>query len=107
MEIRMVKVVASGRMVGEPVRLGNGTVHFRIQATQEGKPFHCFCEGKTAENLLRYRHDGDEMTLEGSLEQVTFAGNEKPKMLVKAQFVSYGRKLESLQPGDIRGGVRF
>ena len=106
-EIRMVKVVAAGRLVGDPVQIEDGTVHFLLQASEEGKPIHCFCSGKTAENVQRFRHAGDECSLEGELRHYQFQDEEESKLLVFARHVSYGRKRESLQPGDIRGGIIF
>jgi len=107
MEIRMVKVVAAGRLVENPVRIEDGTVHFLLQTSEEGKPIHCFCDGKTADNVLRYRHAGDECALEGSLKHFKFQDEDETKLLVYARHVSYGRKKESLKPGDVRGGIIF
>lgn len=104
-EIRMNTVVATGRLVGKPVKLADGSVHFRLQAQWDGPPFHCFCLGKTAENFLLYRQAGDEVSIEGELQFFQFSDQPKPSLLVKANFASYGRKQESLQPGDPRGGI--
>lgn len=96
MEMRFTAVAAIGRLVGSPVKLADGTVHFRLQAAPEGPPLHCFCEGRTAENMVRYRREGDEITVEGKLEFCQFRDEPRPVLLVKVRFASYGRKKQSL-----------
>ena len=104
MEIRLAKVIAVGRIVGDPVARKDG-IHFQLQATRKGPPFHCVCVGNSAPSFQRFRAAGDEVTIKGTLEYVQFG--PKRKLVIQANFVSYGRKQESLQPGDIRGGISF
>lgn len=92
-EIRMQEVVLVGRMVGEPIVNPDG-VYFRFQADSHEEPFPCFADGKTAENLRRYLHDGDEFSIEGKLMWRKF--RQGPFLVIHAKYTSYGRKLRSL-----------
>lgn len=105
MEIRLNAVVAAGRLTNDPVQLEDGSVHFLLQASEKGDPFHCFCAGKSANTVLTYLHSGDEVSVEGCLEFRRFRNESRPTLLIKAEFLSYGRKKNSLAPGDPRGGL--
>lgn len=98
MEIRMNEIVLAGRLVGRPVRLEDGTLHFRLQASAEGSPFHCYCEGENAENLEKFCSAGDEISIEGELSWRKFANEPKEVLLVHMRYASYGRKSRTLRP---------
>lgn len=97
-EIRMQEALLVGRMKGDPVKVGEDC-YFRMEADKEQPPFLCFCDGKTAENMSKYLHAGDEISIEGKLTWRQFANEEKPTLLIYARYVSYGRKARTLQPG--------
>ena len=92
------EVLASGNLTQSPVRTGDGKAHFLMEAAEGEKPFHCFCEGKTAENVLRFCKAGDEIAIEGELRWHQFRGEAKPRLLIWVRFVSYGRKEQSSLP---------
>lgn len=94
----MQEVVMVGRLVGSPIVREDGT-YFRFQADKGQAPFPCVCEGTTAENLVAYCQDGDEMSLEGKLSWRKFneTGNT---LLIFVRYISYGRKLRTLRQGN-------
>lgn len=100
MEIRMQEVILMGRMVGNPIVREEGT-YFRFQADRDQAPFHCVCDGKTAENLVRFCQDGDEFSLEGKLQWREFKSGKV--LMIYARYISYGRKLRTLRKsaGDL------
>ena len=95
MEIRMQEVVLAGRMVGDPIVREEG-VYFRFQADKDQPPFPCFCDGKTAENLLKFCQAGDEFSVEGKLQWKKFR-NTGAMLLIYVRYTSYGRKLRTLR----------
>jgi hypothetical protein len=97
MEIRMNEVVLAGRTTSDLIRQADGMVHFLFEADPKQKPFHCFCEGVTADNLERFCRVGDEFSLEGQLCWHQFGNEPHPKLLVKVRYVSFGRKLATLR----------
>ena len=99
MEIRMQEVLLVGRMVGAPMAR-DGSVYFRFQADKDQPPFPCVCDGKTAENLLKFCQDGDEFSVEGKLVWRKFR-NTGNTLLIYARYISYGRKLRTLRQGSI------
>lgn len=101
-EIRMQEVLLAGRLHGEPISAGE-ECFFQIEAGAGQKPFPCFCQGKTAENMSKYLHAGDEISIEGKLFWRLFAGDVKPTLTIYARFISYGRKARTLQPGNHLG----
>lgn len=101
MEIRMQEVVLVGRIVGDPVVREEGT-YFRFQADKEQPPFPCICDGKTAENLLKFCQGGDEISIEGKLIWRHFR-NTGDTLLVYVGYTSYGRKLRTLRQGSVLG----
>lgn len=98
MEIRMQEVILVGRMVKDPIIRDDAT-YFTFEADETQLPFQCFCDGKTAENLQRYLRAGDEFSIEGKLEWRQFEGEASPRMLIKARFISYGRKAQTFPMG--------
>lgn len=95
-EICTAQVVIIGRLVGNPVPLPGGEVHFQIGSAGE-TPFHCFFPaGKDADALLRYKQDKDEISLEGVLVWRKFRNEPKPTLLIQGRHASYGRKSHSL-----------
>jgi hypothetical protein len=99
-EIRMQDLTLVGRMSGDPMPIGE-QCFFRIDAGGN-LPFPAFCEGVTATNMIKYLKAGDEITIEGKLHMLQFAGDPKPTLLVFARHISYGRKNRPL----IQGGSR-
>lgn len=97
MEIRMNEVVLAGRTTSALVRQSDGSVHFLFEADSKQKPFHCFCEGVTADNLEKFCQVGDEFSLEGQLAWYKFGNESRPGLLVKVRYVSFGRKLATLR----------
>jgi len=100
MEIRMQEVLLVGRMVRNPIVRGD-SVYFRFQADKDQAPFPCVCDGKTAENLLKFCQDGDEFSIEGKLQWRKFR-NTGDTLLIYVRYTSYGRKLRTLRQGSIR-----
>lgn len=100
-EIRMQETLLVGRIRGNPKKLGD-ECYFQLEAG-ESKPFPCMCTGKTAENMSKYLHDGDEISIEGKLMWRQFANQEQPMLLIYARYISYGRKARTLQPGTSLG----
>lgn len=96
-EIRIAEIVMAGRLAAAPSRLQDGTLHFLLEASEGEKPFHCFCEGETAENLQKFCEKGDEISLEGTLAHYQFGNEPKPRMLIRVRFISYGRKRRTLR----------
>ncbi len=98
----MNEVILAGRMVGNPVKLPSGEVHFQFEADPEVQvtlraPFHCFCSGTAAANILNYCQDGDEFSIEGKLAWKKFTNEKKARILVEVKYTSYGRKLRTLR----------
>ena len=100
MEIRMQEVLLVGRMVRDPIVRQDG-VYFRFQADKNQPPFPCVCDGKTAENLLKFCQDGDEFSIEGKLQWRKFR-NTGDTLLIYVRYTSYGRKLHTLRQRSIR-----
>ncbi len=97
MEIKMNEVMLAGRVTSDLSRLDNGSVHFLLDAVEGEAPVHCFCEGVTAENLLKFCERGDEISCEGNLAKYQFANQRGPQLLINVRFVSYGRKRRTLR----------
>lgn len=95
-EIRLQEVVLVGRILGEPQHVGEESF-FRMKADDHQEAFPCFCDGRTAENMKRHLHSGDEISIEGQLVWKEFS-NTSPMLVIYARFVSYGRKARTLQP---------
>jgi hypothetical protein len=100
-EIRTNEVFMAGRMSRGPVQTKDGYVHFLFEAARDREPFHCVCDGKTAENLLTHCQVGDEFSIEGELRWMNFPNTGKT-LVIHARYTSYGRKLRTLRqiPGD-------
>lgn len=96
-EIRMQEVLLVGRIQGEPKKTGN-ECYFRLGAEEGQEPFPCLCNEKTAENMSKYLHNGDEISIEGKLMWRKFANEDKPMLIIYARYISYGRKARTLQP---------
>jgi hypothetical protein len=96
-EMRMNEVVLAGRTTSALVRQPDGAVHFLFEGDPTQKPFHCFADGTTADNLLKFCQLGDEFSLEGQLAWHQFGNEPHPKLLVKVRYVSFGRKLATLR----------
>lgn len=94
MEIRMQEVVLVGRMIGDPIVREDGTF-FRFQGDRDQAPFPCVCDGKTAENIMKFCQDGDEFSLEGKLQWREFKSGKA--LMIYARYASYGRKLRTLR----------
>lgn len=95
MEIRMQEILLVGRMTEDPIVRPDG-IYFRFQADENEKPFPCFCEGKVAENLIKFCQGGDEFSIEGKLFWKRFK-NTGDTLLIKVKYTSYGRKLRTLR----------
>lgn len=94
-QIRMSSLTMVGRMASAPIPMNNGECYFKMSSDGEYS-FPCFCDGKTAENMIKYLNDGDEISIEGKPQMIKFRGEAQPKMLVFARFISYGRKNNSM-----------
>lgn len=97
MEIKMCEVLVAGRISSDLTRLDNGSVHFLLNALEGESPLHCFAEETTADNLMKFCEKGDEVSCEGQLDYYQFANQQKPQLLVKVRYVSYGRKKRTLR----------
>jgi len=101
MEIRMCEVGLAGRIASRIVSTSDGSdnqkAHFMLDALEEGNPIQCYCEGETAENLLKFCEEGDEISCEGSLQHYQFSNEKAPRLLVKVRYISYGRKRRTLR----------
>lgn len=95
MEIRLNAVVLVGRLIGDPIVAGQ-LVHFRLE-NPEGEPFHCIAREKAGQNIQQYCRDGDEVSVEGKLVQMSFRNSPRPVLVVEAKYISYGRKKQSLR----------
>ena len=96
----MNEVVLAGRLVGRFARLADETVHFRLEASADQEPFHCYAEAVTGENLIKFCSAGDEISVEGELVYRKFTNSPKPTLLIHVRFISYGRKNRTLRlPG--------
>lgn len=96
MEMRMNSVVQTGRLDMDPISF-EGEVYFTIRSSETEAPFKCVCSDKTAENTLRYLRQGDEINIEGELQNREFKTGSVT--LIFAKFISYGRKLTTLRSG--------
>lgn len=96
MEIRMNEVILAGRIT-TLLEQADGSAHFLFEADPEQKPFHCYAEGVTAENLMKFCKLGDELSLEGQLFWKKFQNEPRPVLLIKVRYVSFGRKLTTLR----------
>lgn len=94
-EMRLNEVFMAGRIARGPVKTEDGIVHFMFDGLQNSDPFHCICEGPTAENLVKHCSQGDEASLEGELRWMDFPNTGK-SLVIYARFISYGRKVRSL-----------
>ena len=97
-EIRMQDITLVGRMSGDPIPMTTGECYFKIDAGAN-LPIPCFCNEKTALNMVKYLKAGDEIAIEGKLRMVQFRG-EQHTLLVFARHISYGRKNRSLVIDD-------
>lgn len=98
-EIRMQDLTLVGRMKGDPIAMVEGECYFKIDAGGN-LPFPCFCNDKTATNMIKYLKAGDEITIEGKLHMVQFKGEKQHQLLVFARHISYGRKNRPPVQGD-------
>lgn len=94
-EIRLNEVFAVGRIQQGPIRTEDGLVHFLFEGKAETDPFHCVCEGNTADNLLKHCSKGDEVSLEGELCWMSFPNTGKT-LVIFVRYTSYGRKVRDL-----------
>ncbi len=90
-ELRMQDVTLVGRMKGDPIAMTNGECYFKIDSGAN-LPIPCFCNKKTAANMIKYLKDGDEISIEGKLHMVQFKNAKQHTLLVFARHISYGRK---------------
>ena len=97
-EIRKHEIFMAGRMYQDPVTTRDGLVHFLFEGSHDQDPFHCICDGKTAENLLKHCQGGDEFSIEGELRWMSFPNTGKT-LVIYARYTSYGRKLRTLRQG--------
>jgi hypothetical protein len=97
--IRMHDTTLVGRLRGDPIDTGDGRVYFKVDAGAN-LPIPCFCNNKTAKNMMKYLSDNDEVAIEGKLHLVRFKGVKQPSLLIFARHISYGRKNESRVVGD-------
>ncbi len=95
-EMRLNEVVMAGRISQGPTKTEDGRVHFMLEGSHDGDPFHCTCEGRTAENLLTHCQKGDEISIEGELRWMVFPNTGKT-LVIYARYTSYGRKLKTLR----------
>jgi hypothetical protein len=95
-EMRVNEVFMVGRIVEGPVRTADDLVHFKFESLENHDPFHCLCQGKTANNLMEHCSAGDEATIEGQLRWVTFPDSDVKLLIIFARHISYGRKLRDL-----------
>lgn len=102
-EIRVNEVFLAGRIAKGPVKTEDGMVHLMFDAARGQDPFHCMADGRTAENLLTHCHEGDEVSIEGTMRWVDFP-NTGRSLVVYVRYTSYGRKLRTLSqsPGGDR-----
>ena len=100
-EIRENEVFMAGRIAEGPLRTSDKLVQFLFQGSHQQDPFHCVCDDKTAENLLRFCEAGDEISLEGELRWLDFPNSGKT-LVIYVRYVSYGRKAGTLRqtPGE-------
>ena len=94
-EIRMQDLTLVGRMYGDPIPMTNGECYFKIDAGSN-EPLPCFCNEKTASNMVKYLKAGDEISIEGKLHMVQFKSEKQHTLLVFARHISYGRKKLSI-----------
>lgn len=94
-EIRMNEVLMTGRISQGPVKTEDGLVHFMFDCSRSSEPFHCVCNGKTAENALTYLSQGDELGTEGELYWMDFPNTGKT-LVIYIRNPSFGRKFEGL-----------
>ncbi len=98
-EIRMNEVFMVGRISQGPIKTKDGRVHFMFDCKRDSDPFHCVCDGGTAENLLVFCQQGDEFSIEGNLRWMDFPNTGKT-LIIYVRYTSYGRKLRSLRERD-------
>ena len=94
-EMRTNEVFMVGRVVRGPKKTKDDLVHFTLEGLRDSDPFHCICQGKTAENLMKHCSEGDELSLEGQLRWVDFPNTGKT-LIIYARYTSYGRKPRGL-----------
>ena len=94
-EMRLNEIFMVGRIAQGPVQTEDGLVHFMFEGSHHSDPFHCVCEGRTAENLLKHCSQGDEASLEGDLRWMNFP-NSGRTLVVYVRFTSYGRKVRGI-----------
>ncbi len=97
-EMRMNEIFMVGRISQGPTKTEDGLTHFMFEGLRDSDPFHCVCEGKTAENLLEHCSAGDEISLEGRLRWMDFPNTGKT-LIIYARYTSYGRKVREVSPG--------
>jgi len=95
-EMRLNEVVMAGRISQGPIRTDDGLVHFMFDAARNSDPFHCVCDGRTAENLLEHCSQGDEASIEGILCWMDFPNTGK-ELVIYTRYTSYGRKSSTLR----------
>jgi single-stranded DNA-binding protein len=95
-EMRANEIFMVGRIVEGPVRTADDLVHFKFEGSEDQDPFHCICQGKTANNLIEHCSAGDEAAVEGQLSWVTFPDSNTKLLIIFARHISYGRKLRDL-----------
>ncbi len=98
-EMRVNEVFMVGRIAQGPVRTNDDLTHFMFEGLRGSDPFHCVCDGRTAENLKEHCSSGDEMSLEGQLRWMTFPNTGKT-LIICVRYISYGRKVRG-SPEDI------
>lgn len=100
-EIRMNEVFLAGRISTGPIKTSDGLVHILFDGAQGQSPFHCVCDGKTADNLTKHCQPGDELSIEGELRWMDFPNTGK-SLVIYMRHTSYGRKLRTISqvPGD-------
>lgn len=94
-EMRVNEVFMVGRIAQGPAQTEDGLTHFMFEGLRGSDPFHCVCEGRTAENLKEHCSAGDEMSLEGQLRWMNFP-NTGRTLIIYVRYISYGRKLRGL-----------
>jgi single-stranded DNA-binding protein len=95
-EMRMQEVMLVGRLVGDPIPSGENA-YFLIQADEQQAPFQCIATGRTAENLLKFKRDGDEAVIQGKLTWKKFSNEKRPVLLIWSRYISYGRQARTLR----------
>jgi len=96
-EMRLNEVFMVGRIAQGPMKTEDGLTHLMVEGLRSSEPFHCVCDGRTAENLNEHCNAGDEVSVEGQLRWMVFP-NTGRTLVIYARFISYGRKIRSVSP---------